>query len=176
MLFCGVGEAAAVILDPFWVCGEGRPVAMVHGPGWDVSVVWFGIAFYCSISHPLSLLSNAGWMESSSLIAPPAPAGDPSPKTTTIRWDTVGIVAADQQKMYEERKKAKLEEKIKQFKLQERRQIELRVDQAIRDSGEEFDNQMRSVLINDQMHNLSTNVMRRAAASGKTFLEELHGE
>ena len=172
MLFCGVGEAAAVILDPFWVCGEGRPVAMVHGPGWDVSVVWFGIAFYCSISHPLSLLSNAGWMESSSLIAPPAPAGDPSPKTAPAGDPS----PKDQQKMHEERKKAKLEEKIRQFKLQERRQIELRVDQAIRDSGEEFDNQMRSVLINDQMHNLSTNVMRRAAASGKTFLEELHGE
>jgi hypothetical protein len=78
--------------------------------------------------------------------------------------------------LYQERKKAKLEEKIVQFKAQEKRQIELRVDQAIRDSGEDFDDQMRNVLINDQMYNLSTNIMRQAAASGKTFLEALHGE
>ena len=70
----------------------------------------------------------------------------------------------------------KLEEKIAQFKIDERRQIELRVDQAIRDCGEEFDDQMRNVLIMDQMHNLSTNIMRQAAASGKTFLEVLNSE
>jgi hypothetical protein len=96
-------------------------------------------------------------MESSSTTTPKT-----TPKTPT--------------QLYEERKKVKLEEKIAQFKIQERRQIELRVDQAIRDSGEVFDDQMRNLLIMDQENNLFGKIMHQAAASGKTLLEELHGE
>ena len=133
---------------------------MVHGPGWDASVAWFGVAFYCPVSSPLSLLCDADcyhFMESSSTTTPKT-----TPKTPT--------------QLYEERKKVKLEEKIAQFKIQERRQIELRVDQAIRDSGEVFDDQMRNLLIMDQENNLFGKIMHQAAASGKTLLEELHGE
>ena len=101
-------------------------------------------------------------MESSSNTNPKTPQ-----KTLTLEEKTA---------QYEERKKVKLEEAKAQYKIQERRQIELRVDQAIRDSGEAFDDQMRNVLIMDQMHNLSTNVILQAAASGRTFLEELNSE